>query len=322
VARDHRSTPLAHACEAPHACPRHLRLDVLANAPYFAGLSGDEIAAIDRRTQVARYAAGETIYRAGTAAEHLFMLASGRVKVLRPSLDGSNVLVDVITPGAMFGSVAALGHSTYPDTSQALTVSCVLRISAADFREVLRQHPAVALAVLDEVSDRLEETQQSVRRHSGGTVEQRVAATLLVPADKLGEPRDGNVLLQLPLTREDLGAMTGTTTESVSCTLSKWRRAGADRDRPPLDLAHDSPPRSPRSPVPTTGQVRTATAKLNRSSSAVRWNRCRRRPASAGRSPGSGLDGGGTDGAGRRPRCRSSRRVTTEYRDAQYHRAG
>lgn len=45
-------------------------------------------------------------------------------------------------------------------------------------------------------------------------------------ADKLGEKRDESILLQLPLTREDLASMTGTTTESVSRTLSKWRRAG------------------------------------------------------------------------------------------------
>ncbi|MBI2244212.1 MAG: Crp/Fnr family transcriptional regulator, partial [Nocardioides sp.] len=115
---------------------------------------------------------------------------------------------------------------TYPDTAMALTVSCVLRISAAALRQVMNRHPAVALAVLDEVSHRLEEAQQTVRRLSGGTVEQRVASSLLVLADQLGEPRDGGVLLQLPLTREDLASMTGTTTESVSRTLSKWRRAG------------------------------------------------------------------------------------------------
>ena len=226
MARERRSTPLAGSCAAPHTCPRPLRLDVLAHAPYFAGLSYDEIVAIDERAKVRGYAEGEAIYHAGSAAEHLFLLASGRVKVLRPALDDSDVLVEVITPGATFGSVAALGHSTYPDTALALTVSCVLRISAADLRHVMARHPAVAMAVLDEVSHRLEEAQQSVRRLSGGTVEQRIAASLLVLADKLGEPRGDGVLLQLPLTREDLASMTGTTTESVSRTLSKWRRAG------------------------------------------------------------------------------------------------
>ena len=226
MGRERRSTPLAGTCAAPHTCPRPLRLEVLAHAPYFADLSRDEIVALDERAKVRGYAEGEAIYHAGSAAEHLFLLASAGITVLRPSLLDADVLVEVITPGATFGSVAALGHTTYPDTALALTVSCVLRISAADLRAVMNRHPAVALAVLDEVSHRLEEAQQSVRRLSGGTVEQRVAASLLVLADKLGEPRGGSILLQLPLTREDLAAMTGTTTESISRTLSKWRRAG------------------------------------------------------------------------------------------------
>lgn len=223
---ERRHTPLARSCEAPHGCPRPLRLDVLAHAPYFRGLDRAEIETIDQRMQVRGYAAGETIYRAGKPAEHLFILASGRVKVLRPSLEGSQVLVDVVTPGALFGSVAALGDAGYPDTAEALTVACALRISAADFRAVLREHPHVALTVLDDVAARLEHAHQAIHRLSGGTVEQRVAATLLTLADKFGHPRGNGTLLELPLTRADLAAMTGTTTESVSRTLSGLRRAG------------------------------------------------------------------------------------------------
>lgn len=145
---------------------------------------------------------------------------------MRPSLDGADVLVDVITPGALFGSVSALGDPAYPDSAEALTVTCALSISAADFRGVLHQHPHVALAVLDDVAHRLDHAHQALRRLSGGTVEQRVAATLLTLADKLGEPQDGATLLQLPLTRADLAAMTGSTTESVSRAMSRMHRAG------------------------------------------------------------------------------------------------
>jgi CRP-like cAMP-binding protein len=221
-----RTTPLARSCEAPHSCPRPLRLDVLAHTPYFRGLNRAEIEAIDRRMQVRGYVAGEVVYRVGEPADHLFILATGRVKVLRPSLEGSHVLVDVITPGALFGSVAALGDADYPDTAEALTVACALRMSATDFRALLREHPHVALTVLDDVAARLEQAHQTIRRLSGGTVEQRIAATLLTLADKLGQPLGDSTLLQLPLTRADLAAMTGTTTESVSRTLSALRRAG------------------------------------------------------------------------------------------------
>lgn len=154
------------------------------------------------------------------------MLAAGKVKLIRPTLEGDNVLIDVLTPGDLFGSAAALGHATYPDTAHALTVACALSISAGDFRAVLTEHPRVALAVLDDVTHRLEQAHTVVRRLASGTVEHRVAATLLALADKVGQARGNGVLLQLPLTRPDLAAMTGTTTESVSRTLSRLRRDG------------------------------------------------------------------------------------------------
>lgn len=226
MSADRRTTPLARSCEEPHRCPHALRLDVLAHAPYFRDLDRATVAAVEKRMRVKGYAEGELIYRSGTPADTLFLLATGKVKVIRPSLDGTDVLVEVISSGAMFGSIAALGHTTYPDTAQALTVSCVLRISAADFHAVLEEHPCVALKVLEDLAVRLEQAQQAVRRLAGGTVEQRVASTLLALVDQVGQRRGDAVLLQLPLTRGDLAAMTGTTTESVSRTLSKLRRQG------------------------------------------------------------------------------------------------
>ena len=226
MSRDRRTTPLTRSCGEPHECPLPLRLDVLTHAPYFRDLDPGTVALVEKRMRAKGYGEGEFIYRARTPADALFILATGKVKLLRPSVDGTDVLVDVVTPGAMFGSIAALGHTTYPDTAQAMTVSCALRISAADFRAVLEEHPRVALAVVDDLAARLEQAQQAVRRLSGGTVEQRVASTLLALADKMGERRGDTVLLQLPLTRSDLAAMTGTTTESVSRTLSRLRRQG------------------------------------------------------------------------------------------------
>lgn len=226
TAQDRRTTPLARTCAVPHSCPRSIRLKVLAHARFFTGLGSDEIEAIDRRMSVQGYAEGEAIYSAGDDATHLFVLATGRVKLERPSLDGQDVLVDVVTPGGLFGTLSTLGDPQYSDRAEALTTSCALRMSAEDFRDVLAEHPTVALAVLDDLSHRLEHAHQMVRRLSGGTVEQRVAATLLTLADRLGEPRGDATLLQLPLTRADLASMTGSTTESVSRAMSRLRKAG------------------------------------------------------------------------------------------------
>jgi CRP/FNR family transcriptional regulator, nitrogen oxide reductase regulator len=87
----------------------------------------------------------------------------------------------------------------------------------------MRRQPSVALAVLDDLAHRLEQSRQRVTHMSAGTVEQRVAAALLRLVTVVGEPRDGGVLLQVPLTRADLASMAGTTTESASRAMSRLR---------------------------------------------------------------------------------------------------
>jgi CRP-like cAMP-binding protein len=213
-------------CTVPHHCPRSTRLAVLARARYLKGLPGEELADVDRLMGVRGYDAGAPIYRAGEDANRLFVLATGTVKLLRTTADGQDVLIDVLAPGDLFGTLSTLGDPTYPDTAQALSVACALSITADDFRSVMRRHPAVALAVLDDVAHRLEQSRLQVTHLSAGTVEQRVAGALLRLVTVVGEPYDGGVLLQVPLTRADLASMAGTTTESASRAMSRLRSDG------------------------------------------------------------------------------------------------
>ncbi len=214
------------SCAVPHHCPRDVRLAVLARARYLTGLSPDELADVDARMQVRGYDVAEPIYREGEPADRLFVLATGTVKLQRGTLEGQDVLLDVLAPGDLFGTLSTLGDRVYPDTARALTVACALSITADDFREVMHRHPSVALAVLDDLAHRLEQSRQRVAHLSSGTVDQRVAGALLRLVTVVGEPQGAGVLLQLPLTRADLASMSGTTTESASRAMSRLRRDG------------------------------------------------------------------------------------------------
>lgn len=153
-------------------------------------------------------------------------MASGQVKLLRHSLGGQDVLLDILKPGDYFGSLSTLVDDVYPDTAQAHTAVCVLRISSDTFRTLLQQYPSVALAVLDITAKRLQESQEIIHRLSTDSVEQRIAAVLLKLAHKLGEISDEGILIQMPLSREDLAQMTGTTTETASRIISQLQKEG------------------------------------------------------------------------------------------------
>ena len=217
--------PLRTGCEQPHACPPPVRLAVLRQVPYFAGLDDAELADVDARMDSFAWAAGDALYTQGEPGAHLYVLASGRVKTFVTGPDGAEVVTELLVPGRLFGGLAGLGAPEHSDTAEALTTACALRIGQAAFREVLTRHPAVALRVLDDVAARLARARS--REGTTGTVAQRVATTLLRLADELGQERAaGGTLLQVPLTRADLAGLTGSTPESVSRVISRWRREG------------------------------------------------------------------------------------------------
>lgn len=221
-----RKTPLSVETVEPEACSVDLRLSILQQTPFFAGLSSTEISAVNKQFREYGFQPGESIYFSGETAVNLYVVASGRVKLLRHSASGQDVLLDILQPGDYFGSLTMLADELYPDTALAQTAVCVLSIRSEAFRALLREHPQVALTVLDITATRLQETQETVRRLSINPVEQRIAAVLLKLAHKLGEITAEGILIQMPLSRDDLAQMTGTATETASRIVSQFQKEG------------------------------------------------------------------------------------------------
>ena len=99
VRQSRRRVPLRTGCAQPHACAKPVRMDVLRRVPYFAGLSDVELDGIDRRMVSLAWAEGDDLYQAGEPAQHLFVLAAGRVKLYQPTSTGNPVVTDLLTPG-------------------------------------------------------------------------------------------------------------------------------------------------------------------------------------------------------------------------------
>lgn len=223
-----RRIPLSSTCAQPHQCPKPMRMRILAQIPLFTGLSEEELDGIDKRMVSLSWAGGDQLYRAGEPADHLYVLAAGQAKAFHSAPNGQNTIVDMLAPGDLFGGLNVLGRPVYAETTEALVTTCALRIDASVFREVLLEHPQIALRVIDDVTALLGGARSDASQHAGTTVAQRVATTLLRLADKFGQhgaSGDGT-LIQLPLSRADLAGMTGSTPESVSRVMSRLRKQG------------------------------------------------------------------------------------------------
>lgn len=207
-------------------CDLSMRLKIIQGLPFFASLTTEEISGIDPLFREVGFEAQEPVYHAGDPATRLYVVAMGIVKIMSYALNGQEILLDILTSGEFFGSLSSAGDDVFHDTAITQTAACTLSIGLADFRSILAHHPAVVLAVLDITSRRLRDAHETIRQISAHTVEERVAHTLVKLADKLGESHDVGLLIQTPLSREDLSGMVGSTPESVSRIISQFQKAG------------------------------------------------------------------------------------------------
>lgn len=221
--QERRHAPIDRERVPASACTPEHRRKILRNVPFFRDLSDDAVAAINERFRAFAYEADEAIYDADEPAGELFVVADGNVRLVRYAQDGQKVVLDVLAPGEPFGGLALLGNTVYADTAEAQTDCCVLAIGATDFRDALRQHPNVALRVLDDTAERLRSAHATIEGLSAHSVQERVAALLLQLGEKLGESSPEGLLIQMPLSRRDIAAMTGTAPETASRILSEFR---------------------------------------------------------------------------------------------------
>lgn len=221
-----RKTPVEIELTEPNLCSKDLRLQILHGVPFFSGLRHEQIEDINQQFHEKGFSSGEYLYYSGDPAESLFIIAEGRVKLLRHTTSGKDVLLDLLIPGEFLGGLSTTSGSTYFETAQALTQVCALTISRENFRAILTRYPDVGMQVLDLLTARLEAAHDIIHRLSSQSADQRIADTLLNLAAKLGENHEVGLLIQTPLSRDELANMTATTPETVSRVISQFQRDG------------------------------------------------------------------------------------------------
>lgn len=221
-----RRTPLSIPASDPRACSLGARVNALARVPFFTGLDHDALHRIDDRTVMQGMDAEEAVYLSGHRAERLYVVATGVVKLTEVTVEGTEVLLDVLGPGSFLGTLPAIGGETYAEDAWGLTPGCLLSFGIPQFEAVLGEHPSVARRALMAVGARLRSTQERIRRSASASAPVRVANTLLVLAERLGVVEDDRILIDAPLARDDLASLAGCAPETVSRHLANWSRDG------------------------------------------------------------------------------------------------
>ena len=200
------------------------RRDILQAMPFFAGLSERDWEKVIDLFSERQYQKDDYIFLEGEAPEALYIIRTGKVKVLRHSTDGKDVVLRVGGVGQLLGTVAVFDGGGYPGTAQVIEECTALVIARNDCLTLVNRYPVFALAVISDLGSRLRSSAEQIRSLAVERVEQRIARVLLKLAETAGSDSPEGRVIEMPLTRQDVADMTGTTVETAIRVMSKFRR--------------------------------------------------------------------------------------------------
>ena len=204
-------------------------MELLAASPLFAGLDREALAAVLAAAHERTVADGEAVFREGEPADSFCVVGAGRLKLTQVGPEGHEVILRFVGPGEASAALAVFDGTTYPGTAAAIGPTRVLVWSRAELQALLGRHPVLALNLLRLLSERLREVQERFRELATERVARRIARALLRLVRQAGRKVEDGVLIDMPLSRQNLAEMTGATLFTVSRTLSEWEARGIIR---------------------------------------------------------------------------------------------
>ncbi|HRF60952.1 MAG TPA: Crp/Fnr family transcriptional regulator [Fimbriimonadaceae bacterium] len=205
---------------------RPTKLGVIQSCTVMNALSESERSRVAEESTMAYAARGEPIWLAGAPAVFFSVVGVGFVKMSRTTPQGAEVAVELLVPGQCFGLLAALQGNTFPLSAIAVTDLWYLKVQAGLLHTIYNDNPGLRDQMLRAIAPRLHRAHEMMARMSTGKVEQRIAAVLLILMDSCGESAGSDVRLNVPLTRQDIAEMAGTTVETTIRAMSRWQKDG------------------------------------------------------------------------------------------------
>lgn len=199
----------------------------LRDLPLFTGLATSFVEQYASRFRWSRYDAGEWIYREGEAARSFYLIRRGRVKVIRTSVAGDEMILGFYGQGDFIGCCCMLGDMNLPCTARAIESTEMLCITREDFVAMVRDYPDLAVRMLQATMQRLLHADNKIKDLALERVDRRIIAALLELDEQFGrDMADGARAISLKISRLELAEMAGTTLETTSRVMSKLKRVG------------------------------------------------------------------------------------------------
>ncbi|MDQ3198981.1 MAG: Crp/Fnr family transcriptional regulator [Verrucomicrobiota bacterium] len=195
--------------------------NTLRSCQLFTGLPAADIESVAFFAVTKHLAKDEYLFREGDPGRGFYVVQQGRIKVHRVNAAGKEQVIHVFGPGESFAEATLATAGGYPADARATEASAILLIPKSEFTDLLRRRPDLALRMLGSMSQHLRVLVGLLDDLTLKDMETRLANWLLQRCPR--PVPESPVVVELDRTKRVLAAEMGTTSETLSRTLAKFR---------------------------------------------------------------------------------------------------
>lgn len=178
----------------------------------------------DRIRHVSSYPGGAVLFMEGEAALGVHILCQGRVKLLTTNSEGKTFILMIAQPGQVFGLNSIVTGRPHELTVETIQRSQIAYVSREDFLRLIKESGEACLRVAQQLGQECHSAYEVIRSLGLANSVSEKLAKFLVGWSAEGRERDGAVRVKLALTHEELAQLIGCSRESVTRTLSDFKR--------------------------------------------------------------------------------------------------
>ena len=203
-----------------------LNPQILKSVPLFSSFSDAQVSQLLTGMQHRSYPRNSFILRAGEETDALYVVLSGRVKVLIPDEEGHEVILSIIGPHEYFGEMGLLDEQSRSASVETLEPCEMLRLSKAGFTGILKDNFELAMLIIQNLVKRLREADRKIESLALIDVYGRVARLLI---DMAQNTADGKWVVEHAPAKQEIARMIGASREMVSRVVKDLQRKGLIR---------------------------------------------------------------------------------------------
>ncbi|WP_127837062.1 Crp/Fnr family transcriptional regulator [Clostridium prolinivorans] len=195
-------------------------------APILSILDDTQLKKVIGKITRKKYKKGQILFFEGDVSDKFYIINKGKVKIFKYTKEGKEQILYILSEGDFIGYLSLLKKGKFDFNAEALddVNMCILTKDAFD--DIVKKNPEISLKILENLHDRVVSLENLVKILSTKDIEARIADLLKVFAREFGHEEEEGIIIDMPLSREEMANYIGVTRETMSRKLSAMEDEG------------------------------------------------------------------------------------------------